>query len=108
MLVVANHLAVADGRDEEFIDLFETRLEDIRGRPGLEQVEILRAVEEDRFVIRAYWDSQAAFDRWRDSEAFREAHADIPEAMFDEPNRLELYEPVLSMGGGDGNGATGD
>lgn len=105
MLVVANHLAVADGRDEEFIDLFEARLEEIRGRPGLEQVEILRAVEEDRFVIQAYWGSAEAFEQWRGSEAFREAHADLPEELFAEPNRLELYEPVMSIE--DGGGADG-
>lgn len=98
MLVVANHLPVAEGQEERFIELFEERVRRTRTRPGLESVEILQSVDSDEFVVQAYWESRAAFDEWRDSDDFRAAHADLPDGMFTGPNRLELYELAGAIG----------
>lgn len=92
MLVVANHLAVANGYEEKFVELFEDRVDQLRGRPGLTKVEILRSFDGDEYVVQAYWESRDAFEQWRDSEDFEAAHADLPTEMFTGSNHLEVYE----------------
>jgi heme-degrading monooxygenase HmoA len=97
MLVVANRLPVAEGHEDRFLQLFEERLDQIRARSGLREVEILRSVDTDEFVINAYWESREAFEQWRNSEDFETAHADLPTEMFTGPNRLDVYELELSF-----------
>lgn len=92
MLVVANHLSVADGYEEKFVELFEERVDQIRGRAGLTEVEVLRPLDGDQYVVQAYWKSRDAFEQWRDSEDFEAAHADLPAEMFTGSNHLEVYE----------------
>lgn len=92
MLVVANHLPVAAEYEADFVELFEERVAQIRGRPGLKRVEILRHCDGDEFVVQAYWESRDAFEQWRDSDDFVAAHADLPSEMFLGGNRLEIYE----------------
>lgn len=92
MLVVANHLAVADGYEEKFVKLFEERAEQLRDQSGLKRVEILRPFDGDQYVIQAYWVSRDAFEQWRNSEEFEAAHADLPAEMFTGSNQLEIYE----------------
>lgn len=92
MLVVANHLPVTDEYEAEFLELFEERVEQLRGRTGLEKVEILRQLDGRQYVIQAYWESRDAFERWRNSEDFEAAHANLPSEMFSGPNHLEIYE----------------
>lgn len=97
MLVVANHLQVAEGYEEEFLDRFEQQAARIRGRPGLTKVEILRPVDADEFIIQAYWESKEAFDQWRTSDDFHAAHSNLPPEMFAGPNHLEIYESVMKI-----------
>lgn len=97
MLVVANHLPVAEGSEEEFLELFEERLAQIKTRTGLEEVEILEPVDGNEFVIQAYWESRKAFEQWHDSEDFRAAHADLPTDMFAGPNKLDVYELAMTV-----------
>lgn len=97
MLVVTNRLPVAEGYGEEFLALFEERVEQIRARSGLKEVEILRPVDADQYVVQAYWESREAFEQWRTSEDFRAAHADLPSEMFTGPNQLDIYELAMNI-----------
>lgn len=97
MFVVTNRLPVADGREADFVDLFEERIDRMRRRAGFERVELLAPVDTDHYIIQAYWESSAAFERWRESNAFREAHADLPLAMFDGSNQVETYERAVTV-----------
>lgn len=103
MLIVANRLPVASGREEEFVELFEERLEEIREQAGFERVELLAPAEwegeQDCYVIQAYWASREDFERWRDSDAFRRAHADFPSELFAGSNRIEIYELTAEFDG---------
>ncbi|QIO23808.1 antibiotic biosynthesis monooxygenase [Haloarcula sp. JP-L23] len=101
MLVVANHLSVAAEHEADFVEVFEERVAQLRGRSGLERVEILRQREGNQFVVQAYWESRDAFEQWRDSDDFVDAHADLPSEMFTGPNRLEIYDltAVFEPGG---------
>lgn len=92
MYVVANRLRVAEGYEEAFVDRFTEQLDQVTGRPGLHQVELLEEVKSDHYVILAHWESEEAFEAWRESEAFQQTHADLPGEMFDGPNQLDRYE----------------
>lgn len=99
MLVVANRIPVAEGQEAAFIERFEEQSEGIRDRPGFQGVELLSPVDADYHVIQAYWDSREAFEQWRNSRDFEEAHADIPDELFDGDNQLEIYERKLEIRG---------
>lgn len=92
MFVAVNRIPVVDGCDDEFREAFEERTQHIRQQPGLHRVELLRPVDAEQYIIQAYWESRAAFDQWRNSEAFQAAHADLSEGLFAGSNHLELYE----------------
>lgn len=92
MLVVSNRLPVADGREDEFETLFKERASLAADRAGLQRVELLRPIDADTYVIQAYWESRDAFERWRTSEDFETAHADLPDDLFTGPNHLEIHE----------------
>lgn len=98
MFVVANRIPVTDGREEEFIELFEERTDQLSRRAGFEKVELLEPVDADHYIIHAYWESSDAFDEWRESSAFEDAHADLPSEMFAGSNRLESYERAVTVG----------
>lgn len=97
MLVVANYLSVAEGYEEKFIDLFEQQVAQMPAQEGLQEVEILRPVAADQYVILSSWESREAFDRWRNSDDFQAAHANLPMDMFEGPNRLEIYEQAAKI-----------
>jgi len=96
MLVVANRLQIAEGYEAEFRELFEERVEQIQERSGLINVEILKPIDAEEYVVQAYWDSREAFDQWHDSDDFREAHANLPAEMFTGANQLDIYELVMT------------
>ncbi|MFB6121941.1 MAG: antibiotic biosynthesis monooxygenase [Haloferacaceae archaeon] len=96
MFVVANRIPVADGHGEAFEERFRARAGEIEDRPGFVSLDVLRPVDADRYVVLTYWESEADFEAWTDSDAFREAHADSPPSeMFDGHPDLETHEVVL-------------
>lgn len=97
MFVVENRIPVTDGREEEFVELFEERTNQLSRRAGFEKVELLESVDADHYVIHAYWESNDAFEQWRESDAFRDAHADLPPEMFAGSNRIESFERAVTV-----------
>ncbi|WP_227380649.1 antibiotic biosynthesis monooxygenase family protein [Haladaptatus halobius] len=92
MFVVANRIPVTEGHEEEFIELFEERTNRLSRRAGFEKVELLEPIDADYYIIHAYWESSDAFEQWRESEAFQEAHSDLPSEIFAGSNHIESYE----------------
>jgi len=92
MFVVTNHLPVADGREDDFEELFEERAGSVARRPGVRRLELLRPAEAGSYAVRAYWSSREAFGRWRASDEFRAVHADLPDGLLDGSNRIESHE----------------
>jgi heme-degrading monooxygenase HmoA len=100
MFVVANRIPVADGRGEEFEERFRDRAGLVEDREGFVSLEILRPVDADRYVVLTHWESEADFEAWTDSEAFREAHRrETPEGLVEGHPDLETHEVVMSTGG---------
>lgn len=78
MFVAMNRFKVNKGAEADFEDVWlsrDTHLEDV---PGFVTFHLLKGAEHDDHVLYAshsVWRSQAAFEAWTKSEAFRKAHA---------------------------------
>ena len=107
MIVVSNRIPVAAGHEAAFEERFRGRAGLVERHPGFIRMEILRPkpVEvhgkplggSEYYVVLTYWDSEAAFVRWTDSDDFRHAHANRPpKEMFAGPNVFEMHEVIQS------------
>ena len=78
MFIAMNRFKVNKGAENDFENVWlsrETHLEDV---PGFVTFHLLKGPEHDDHVLYAshsVWRSQAAFEAWTKSEAFRKAHA---------------------------------
>ncbi len=78
MFIAMNRFKVKNGAERDFEQVWltrETHLEDV---PGFIEFHLLKGPERDDHVLYAshsLWRSQAAFEAWTRSEAFRKAHA---------------------------------
>ncbi len=78
MFIAMNRFKVNKGAEADFEEVWlsrETHLEDV---PGFVTFHLLKGPEHDDHVLYAshsVWRSQAAFEAWTKSEAFRKAHA---------------------------------
>ncbi len=96
MIVAANRVPIAKGHEQEFEKRFERRLGAVDKMPGFIRNEILRPIMGDYYIIMTYWESQAAFEAWTQSESFRQAHANpAPKEMFAGQNVFEMHEVIL-------------
>lgn len=93
MIVVANRFEVAEGYEDEFVERFRERTGAVASRPGFVKFELLTPVDADVHVAMTYWESEADFRAWIESEAFAAAHAgDTPDGMFEGHPDLEVHE----------------
>ena len=100
MYIAMNRFRIARGREADFERGWkerETYLEDV---PGFRSFHLLRGAssdEETLYVSHSSWDSEAAFDAWRHSEAFKQGHANArsPEGTLLGHPMLETFEAVL-------------
>ncbi len=78
MFIAMNRFKVKKGSEADFEQVWlarETHLEDV---PGFIEFHLLKGPERDDYVLYAshsQWRSQADFEAWTRSEAFRKAHA---------------------------------
>lgn len=95
MIVVANRFDVAEGYEDEFVERFSGGEGDVATQPGFVKLELLAPANEDTdaFVVVTYWESEADFRAWTETEAFHAAHADSPpEGMFEGHPQLEVHD----------------
>ena len=78
MFIAMNRFKVKKGSEADFEQVWltrETHLEDV---PGFIEFHLLKGPERDDYVLYAshsQWRTQADFEAWTRSEAFRKAHA---------------------------------
>ena len=78
MFIAMNRFKIAPGREDEFTALWKNRESRLEGVPGFKAFHLLRGPggeEHTLFASHSVWESQAAFEDWTRSEAFRQAHA---------------------------------
>lgn len=99
MIAVANRFSVAEGYGDEFVERFAGSEGDVASQPGFVKFELLTPVDADTYVAMTYWESEAAFRAWTETEDFHAAHADsAPAGMFEGHPQLEIHEVALERG----------
>lgn len=110
MFVVTNRIPVSEGFEAEFEERFRKRAHLIDSSPGFIKNLVLRPVsrrfdhatqawkensDQGFYRVETYWETEADFWAWTQSESFRKAHSNRPPAeMFAGPNVLEIHEVI--------------
>ena len=72
--VAINYITCDDSYKDRFEELFKTRKGAIDAMPGFQDMEVLRPMEGNVYLVMSHWDSEEAFKGWTKSEAFLEGH----------------------------------
>ena len=107
MIVVSNRIPVARGHKEAFAERFRNRASLVEYHPGFVRLEILRPQpismhgkemgRSDYHVVLTYWETEAGFIAWTESQDFRTAHSHrAPQEMFAGQNVFELHKIIQS------------
>jgi len=110
MIVVTNRIPVAKGQEAAFEERFRGRAGLVEKRPGCRGFQLLRPLQGDAYLVMTWWDSEATFRAWTDSDEFREAHRNRPpKELFAGPNVFETHEVIqqIDVPGRAGDGAPG-
>ena len=78
MFIAMNRFKVTKGAEEDFENVWLSRKTHLEDVPGFITFHLLKGPERDDHVLYAshsQWRSQADFEAWTRSEAFRKAHA---------------------------------
>jgi heme-degrading monooxygenase HmoA len=78
MFIAMNRFKVRKGSEHDFEQVWLTRESHLEKVPGFVVFRLLKGPEKDDHVLYAshsLWRTQAAFEAWTRSEAFRKAHA---------------------------------
>ena len=98
MIVVTNRIPVTRGQEAAFEKRFEGRAGLVEGRPGCRGFQLLRPIQGEHYMVMTWWDSEADFRAWTESEEFRQAHRDRPpRELFAGPNVFELHEVIQQV-----------
>jgi len=76
--IAMNRFKIVKGHESDFEKIWKTRNTYLDGSPGFIEFNLLRGPEREDHVLYAshtLWESEAAFEDWTNSEAFRQAHA---------------------------------
>lgn len=100
--ITMNRFKVRKGAEAEFEAVWlgrETHLHDV---PGFKNFQLLKGPERDDHILYAshtVWASEAAFQDWTRSEAFRKAHANAgaTKPTYIEAPELEIFEVLQSV-----------
>ncbi|MCY4357804.1 MAG: antibiotic biosynthesis monooxygenase [Gammaproteobacteria bacterium] len=101
MFIAMNRFKIALGHEASFEEVWRTRDSHLDNVPGFKQFRLLKGpVTEDHVLYASHtvWESQAAFDAWTRSEAFKAAHkgaGDNREMYLDHPE-FEGFEAIIS------------
>lgn len=101
MYIAMNRFRIALGRESVFEELWKSRDSQLDGVPGFREFHLLKGPSDDEATLYAshtVWKSQADFEAWTQSEAFRRAHAQAraPAGTYLGHPRFEGFEVVLS------------
>ncbi|MAS36227.1 MAG: antibiotic biosynthesis monooxygenase [Anaerolineaceae bacterium] len=100
MIVVSNRIPVNPAHAAAFEERFADRASLVDGMPGFVSFQLLRPTSEgDPYVVMTFWETQADFEAWTQSESFKEGHArsgSLPREAFLGHPQLEVHEVIQS------------
>lgn len=102
MYLTMNRFKVHKDKADAFESLWMNRDSHLKAVPGFVSFHLMRGPDRDDHVLYAShtaWDSEAAFQGWTKSEAFRAAHkhAGGSRDLYLEPPELEIFETVQEL-----------
>ncbi len=76
-VVKINAIEVPEGAGPELERRFAARAGAVDQQPGFEEFMLLRPVAgDDRYFVVTRWESEQAFESWRDGQTFQRQHAE--------------------------------
>lgn len=103
MFIAMNRFRVAKGEEEAFERVWAERPSKLKDVPGFVRFHLLKGPSADDhtlFASHTIWASQAAFEDWTRSEAFRIAHRNAGDHrnLYLGPPQFEGFEVVQEVG----------
>jgi len=102
MITVANRIFVHADYAAALETAFRNRARQVDQMPGFVSNQVLRPTRPgDPYIVLTTWESQAHFEAWLNSEAFRQSHArlgGLPHTAFSQPHAVEVHEIILDTG----------
>ena len=99
MFVVMNRIPVNPDYADQFEERFTNRVREVDKMPGFVRNQVLRpAKPDDPYIILTVWQSEADFETWVNSDAFKKGHAKsgtLPPETFRGHGKLESFEIIL-------------
>ena len=94
-VVKINAIEVPEGKGAELEARFAARAGMVDQQPGFEEFMLLRPVSgDDRYFVVTRWESEEAFQNWRNGQAFQQQHANTHED--DGKGEAKPQHPVAS------------
>lgn len=74
-VVKINAITIPEGMGSELEGRFAARVHAVESQPGFESFQLLRPVSgETRYFVVTQWESEEAFQNWRNGQDFSNAH----------------------------------
>jgi len=100
MIVTCNRIPVNPEHAEAFEERFADRSALVDGMPGFISFQLLRPKKSgDPYVVMTFWESEAYFKAWTQSDEFKEGHArsgSLPPETFSGHPKLEMFDVIQS------------
>lgn len=100
MIVTCNRIPVNPDYAAAFEERFADRSTLVDGMPGFISFQLLRPTKAgDPYVVMTFWETEADFKAWTESDAFKEGHArsgKLPSEAFAAHPKLEIFEVLQS------------
>ena len=97
MYIAMNRFQIAEGRGDEFEEIWRARDSYLDEVEGFREFYFLRGGGGD-YISHTIWESKEAFDAWVGSESFYKSHARssfTPPYIFSAPAKLGMYDVLL-------------
>lgn len=100
MFIAMNRFKINLGFEEGFEEVWRSRESYLESVPGFREFKLLRGPTDEECTLYAshvIWESQASFEAWTSSEAFKAAHgqAKAPAGTYVEHPHFEGFTVVL-------------
>ncbi|MDR2015634.1 MAG: antibiotic biosynthesis monooxygenase [Azoarcus sp.] len=101
MFLAMNRFKIVRGHEQAFLDHWRARTSYLGEAPGFVRFNLLQGRQAEEYTLFAShteWETEADFEAWTHSDAFRKAHANAaktPREIYLGPPELELFNFVL-------------
>jgi len=100
MYIAMNRFSIANGHNNDFVEIWKNREQFLNEVPGFQTFKLLQGSSDEEatvFVSHSIWDSRDAFDAWTKSDHFKKAHAQAraPKGTYLSHPKFEGFDVIL-------------